>query len=221
MIKRQFPFLLLVTCTLPLQSALAAPVFTMDDISSLQAEYQHHLKPKKKVVRTKSKVRPKSNRVGLIIPKALQPKKRRPLAAVPVRRKPIPRPAQRVATPNAEDLFAAATNGNVAMIGKLLQQGVNANSANRERETALHMAAARGKYSAVIYLVNHGANIHAPTVKNWQAIHHATRFRHANIANYLKQRGASPYAKTSDGLSAIDMARATGDRRLMGVFGVR
>jgi len=83
------------------------------------------------------------------------------------------------------------------------------------------MAAANGQYSAVIYLINHGANIHAQTVNNWLPIHHATRFRQAQIANYLKQRGSSPYAKTSDGLSAIDMAKATNDRRILGVFGVR
>lgn len=228
MLRQNLSFYIFVSCVLPLQLVYADQTFNMDEITqSLQAEYQHHLKPKKKVVKARPKrhSKPKVNRVALKIPRVLQQKRQQVVA--PTRRKPASRPTQHARkapaspAPKAEDLFAAASYGNVAMIGRLLQQGVNVNSANSERETALHMAAARGKYSAVIYLVNHGANIHARTIKNWQAIHHATRFRHANIANYLKQRGASPYAKTSDGLSAIDMARASGDRRLMGVFGVR
>ena len=72
-----------------------------------------------------------------------------------------------------------------------------------------------------IYLLNHGANIHARTVNNWLPIHHATRFRHAQIANYLKQRGSAIYARTSDGLSAVDMAKAVNDSRILGIFGVR
>ncbi len=134
--------------------------------------------------------------------------------------RPAPTPVAAPA-PRRDAIFEAASSGNVNLIKQLISQGVNVNQANPERETALHMAAAKGHYSAVIYLINHGANIHARTVNNWQPIHHATRFRHAQIANYLKQRGSQIYAKTSDGMSAVDMARAVNDRRIMGVFGVR
>jgi ankyrin repeat protein len=123
--------------------------------------------------------------------------------------------------PNPDELFEAATYGNVNLITRLLQQGVNVNTTNSERETALHMAAANGHYPAVIYLLNHGANIYARTIKNWLPIHHAARFRKANIANYLMKKGASPHARTSDGLSAIDMARTLGDRQILRIFGAR
>ena len=136
----------------------------------------------------------------------------RRLPVAPIYEKPILR---------NDSLFDAASRGDVGAIGKLLQQGMNVNVANAERETALHMAAAKGHYSAVIYLLNHGANINSRTVNNWLPIHHATRFRHAQIAHYLKQRGASPYAKTADGISAVDMAKANRDPRILGVFGVR
>ena len=136
----------------------------------------------------------------------------RRLPVAPVQQKPMLR---------SDSLFEAASRGDVGAIGKLLQQGMNVNVANAERETALHMAAAKGHYSAVIYLLNHGANINSRTINNWLPIHHATRFRHAQIAHYLKQRGASPYAKTSDGMSAIDMAKANRDLRILGVFGAR
>jgi len=123
--------------------------------------------------------------------------------------------------PEAEDLFTAAVNGNNAQIGKLLAQGLDINTPNNERETALHMAAARGHYSTVIYLVNNGAYTKAKTVKNWIPLHHAVRFRHANIVNYLVQRGSSPEARTSDGLSSIDMARNMNDYRLLSILGAR
>jgi len=140
-----------------------------------------------------------------------------PRRAIP----PAHKPTAKVPMPHADELFAAASYGNVNLIARLLQQGVNVNIANSERETALHMVAANGHYPAVIYLINHGANIHSRTIKNWLPIHHATRFRKANIANYLMQKGSSPYARTSDGLSAIDMARTMGNQQLLGLFGER
>lgn len=123
--------------------------------------------------------------------------------------------------PEADDLFAAAINGNVAQMSKLLSQGLDINVANAERETALHMAAARGHYSAVIFLVKKGAYVHAPTVKRWIPLHHAVRFRHHNIVNFLIQRGSSAHVRTSDGLTAIDMANNVRDYRMLGILGAR
>ncbi len=128
---------------------------------------------------------------------------------------------RRVAVPEADSLFLAATNGDVSTIGRLLSQGVNVNAMNSERETALHMAAARGHYSALIYLINHGANINARTSKNWVPLHHAVRFRHANIANYLLKHGSSATIRTSDGMTAIDMARRVRDQRMLNILGAR
>ncbi|MEE9327229.1 MAG: ankyrin repeat domain-containing protein [Cocleimonas sp.] len=134
---------------------------------------------------------------------------------------PPPAPATPQQIPDAGQLFAAALNGDVNQVGRLLSQGIDINVGNRERETALHMAASRGHYSTVIFLIKNGAYIHARTVKNWFPLHHAVRFRHANIANYLVQHGASPHARTSDGLSAIDMASNVNDLRLLSILGGR
>ena len=217
------------------------------DVGALQSQYQSELKPKtrKKVaIRKPANRKQISNNELLRYQKLLavqQPVKqqtkrvaiKRPLTK-PVRQ--VQRQAQQqrqpriqknivsipqAAVPRRDAIFEAATTGNVRLIGQLISQGVNVNQANRERETALHMAAAKGHYSAVIYLLNHGANINARTINNWLPIHHATRFRHAQIANYLKQKGSPIYAKTSDGLSAVDMAKALNDRRILGIFGVR
>ena len=123
--------------------------------------------------------------------------------------------------PDAEDLFNAASIGDVNTIARLLREGININEGNAQKETALHMAAARGHYSTVIFLINNHANPFARTVKQWLALHHATRFRHANIANYLMKKGLSPHFRTSDGYSSIDMARTNNDRPLLNVFGAR
>ena len=213
------------------------------DVGVLQSQYQRQLNPKtpKRVV-TKKPVKRRliQNDELLLYQKLLaipqtnnkQQTKSQP-AIKPVRqaqkqfqprvqRKVIPAPQPtKVPAPRRDAIFEATTTGDVRLIGQLISQGVNVNQANNERETALHMAAAKGHYSAVIYLLNHGANINARTINNWLPIHHATRFRHAQIANYLKQRGSPIHAKTSDGLSAIDMAKALNDQRILGIFGAR
>lgn len=129
-------------------------------------------------------------------------------------------PAAAVA-PDREDLFNAASAGNIQQIRKLLSEGLDVNISNRERETALHMAAARGHYEAVMFLVKNGAWVNAPTIKNWIPLHHAVRFRHPNIVNFLIRRGSSASSRTSDGLSAIDMARNNSDYRILSIMGAR
>lgn len=126
-----------------------------------------------------------------------------------------------VAAPDREDLFNAASAGNIQQIRKLLSDGLDVNVSNGERETALHMASARGHFEAVMFLVKSGAYVNARTVKNWIPLHHAVRFRHPNIVNFLVQRGSSAGARTSDGLSAVDMARNNNDYRLLSILGAR
>jgi len=232
-----------------LLSSAHAEEFSMNQVSSLQSEYQAQLKKKPRVrkARAKNTTHNKANRASLQQAAQLllgnqqrrrqyakpQPvrQQHRPIRQVhsqprqhqrpaPIMRRPVPQRTPKI-VPQPDSLFAAASSGNVGAIARLINQGINVNTANSERETALHMAAAKGHYQAAIYLINHGANIHARTVNNWLPIHHATRFRHPNIANYLLQRGSSPYARTSDGLSAIDMAKATHDRRLLSLYGVK
>lgn len=200
--------------------------FNMDEATKMmEAEYQQQLRRKQKP--RKQKVKRKKNKNTLALKKvAVAPRHRpapvvRPRYVAPAVHQPARATAARVAVPVADELFRAASNGNVALIGRLLRQGVNINAANRERETALHMAAAGGHYSAVIYLINHGANVNALTVKNWIPLHHAVRFRHAEIANYLLKRGSYAQARTSDGLRAVDMAKATNNQYMVNLLGGR
>ncbi len=220
----------LVLLTFVSFEANADQTYNMDQITnSLQNEYQAQLnrKPKRS---TRKKRKSKRAAVPANWAALLDDKKKQPARSHPNPQRHAPQaipPKQHIAKPQTpaiphiDQLFDAASNGSVQSITRLLQQGLNVNATTPERETALHMAAAKGQYAAAIYLINHGANIHARTVNNWLPIHHAARFRHANIANYLLRRGSSPHARTSDGLSAIDMARAVKDQRLLGLFGAR
>jgi len=202
----------------------------MADITrALQAEYQTQLKN----THAKSKGRRSSRRSQVereiladyqrLLNQSKSPKRKRNIAPrraprVVAKRVPV---VEKPPIPDAEDLFDAATRGDINTISRLLSEGININVANQQKETALHMAAARGRYSTVIFLIKNGANPFARTVKQWLPIHHATRFRHANIARYLMQKGLSPRFKTSDGYSSIDMARTNNDRALLSVFGAR
>ncbi|MEH6456642.1 MAG: ankyrin repeat domain-containing protein [Cocleimonas sp.] len=242
-------FFTAVFCSSQIAEAKTSVDYSLVDVSALQNQYQRQLKPKavKKVVAKKPAKRGQVQSDVLLqyqrllanqqTEKVRKQQDKRSYAIKPVR-KPIqqiqaqervqpkvrqqraPAPANKP-VPRRDAIFEAASAGDVRLIGQLLSQGVNVNQANNERETALHMAAAKGHYSAVIYLLNNGANINGRTINNWLPIHHATRFRHAQIANYLKQKGSQIYAKTSDGLSAVDMAKALNDRRILGIFGVR
>jgi len=201
--------LYLVLLMIPVSFAASDSLFSMNDINaSLEMEYQSQL-----VLQPQTKRRVQPRKATVKKPPVRHQAQQR------ITPSPVRQPAAKAPVP--EELFEAATNGNVNIITSLLQQGINVNSANSERETSLHMAAANGRYPAVIYLLNHGANIHARTTKNWLPIHHATRFRKANIANYLMKKGASPHARTSDGLSAIDMARTLRDQQILRILGAK
>jgi len=221
-------FIMVLSAT-PVHVSKADTGISMDDITkALQAEYQTQLKKSRpKSTARRSSRRSKAERDILadyqrLLKKSSSSRNKqnakppRPVSKVPAR--PV---VEKPPTPAAEDLFEAANRGDNNAIARLIRDGININVANRQKETALHMAAAHGHYSTVIYLIKNGANPFARTVKQWLPIHHATRFRHANIAKYLMQRGLSPHFKTSDGYSSIDMARTNNDRVLLNIFGAR
>ncbi|MCK5895159.1 MAG: ankyrin repeat domain-containing protein [Cocleimonas sp.] len=120
------------------------------------------------------------------------------------------RPASHSLTRGAKDaIFPAAKNGNLTLVKELLGEGVDVNYRNFNGETILHIAASRGDLMMVKYLVSKGAKVTAMTGKKWRPIHHAMRFEHPQVANYLLLHKASVVAKTSDGLTALELAKAS------------
>lgn len=227
-------FFIMILSLLPEHSTSARQRSNLDNLTkSLQAQYQRQLKAsqqRRPIKRAQQKPRSKS-RQDIIreYQRYLNQSKprprvqaRRPPAKAPARKK-VARPIaqDRPPIPDPEELFQAASSGNIYKISQLLKQGINLNIANGQKETAIHMAAARGHYSTVIFLINNGANPFARTVKRWIPLHHATRYRHVSIAHYLMKKGLSPHYRNSEGYSSIDMARTNRDQRLLNLFGVK
>jgi hypothetical protein len=120
------------------------------------------------------------------------------------------RAASHTLTRGAKDaIFPAAKKGDLALVKELIAEGVDVNYQNFNGETILHIASSRGHLAMVIYLLNKGANINAVTGKSWQPIHHAMRFEHSQVANYLLAHKASLVTKTSDGLTALELGKAS------------
>jgi len=129
------------------------------------------------------------------------------------------RPASHTMTRGSDDaIFYAAKKNDMTRIKEILANGTNVDHRNFNGETVLHIAASQGDLSLVEYLVNQGAAINAPTAKMWLPIHHAIRFDHPDVANYLITRKASLLAKTSDGMTALDLAKASKNPQIHAIY---
>ncbi len=120
------------------------------------------------------------------------------------------RAASHTLTRGSKDaIFPAAKEGDLGLLKELLAEGTAVDHRNFNGETVLHVAASRGDLTMVKFLVSKGADVNALTGKRWQPIHHAMRFEHPKVANYLISYKASVLAKTSDGLTALELAKAS------------
>ena len=89
-------------------------------------------------------------------------------------------------------------NGNAAMIRKLLDAGVDPNSANPGGETALMTAAQVGKVDAVKLLLDRGANDQREDTEHGQtALMWAVGRNHVDMLELLLARGADINAHTN------------------------
>jgi len=129
------------------------------------------------------------------------------------------RPASHTMTRGSDDaIFYAAKKHDMTRIKEILASGTNVDHRNFNGETVLHIAASQGDLGLVKYLVSQGASINAPTAKMWLPIHHAIRFDHPSVAKYLISHKASLSAKTSDGMSALDLAKASKNPQIHAIY---
>jgi ankyrin repeat protein len=97
----------------------------------------------------------------------------------------------------ATPLSLAATNGNAAMIEKLLKAGEDANSVVSESgDTVLMLAARTGKPDAVAMLLNHGADINKTNATGQTALMWAAAERNSSAVQVLIEHKADLAAKT-------------------------
>lgn len=93
----------------------------------------------------------------------------------------------------AKPLYLAATNGNAAIIGRLLDAGEDANAVlTGEGETVLMLAAYTGNPAAVKLLLDRGAQPNAQQFRGQTALMWAAVEGHAEVVKLLLERGADP-----------------------------
>jgi len=114
-----------------------------------------------------------------------------------------------------QEYYSAARRGENTAVAARLNEGANANYANAQGETALHIAAASGNYHLANTVLNAGANVNALTSGGWTALHSAARFGHLDIVDLLLQAGIDRYVQNRDGKSALDLAKLMGNSNIV------
>jgi ankyrin repeat protein len=99
----------------------------------------------------------------------------------------------------ATPMLLAATNGNAAILERLIQAGADPNAPISETgNTALMMAARTGKADAAKVLLDHGAHVNAKeTWGGTTALMWAAAERHPGVVKLLVERGADVNAKSN------------------------
>ncbi len=108
-----------------------------------------------------------------------------------------------------QQFLEAAKAGNVSMIQKLLEKGVDIQSQglqDHETDTALHLASEFGNEATVRLLLTKGADFHAKDEKGWTALHHAASRDNKQVVELLLESGADVHAKNKQGITALHRA---------------
>ena len=107
-------------------------------------------------------------------------------------------------------LHAAATEGDVVTLSRLLCQGAEVDE-KADGWNALQRSAFEDRTDAVRLLLQEGASVNEKTPEGWTALHHAAYHGNADIVGLLLERGASVDGKTAgDGWTALHYAASKG-----------
>ncbi|MCH8497871.1 MAG: ankyrin repeat domain-containing protein [Marinobacter sp.] len=110
-------------------------------------------------------------------------------------------------------LMAAAAAGHRRVVQMLLAAGAQVNARNSAEETAVTLAARRGSLSTLKVLITGGGDVNV--VQHGESLlMHVVRGGDLLTAESLVSAGADPGFQTTDGLTAIDIARAMRNREL-------
>ena len=110
-------------------------------------------------------------------------------------------------------LMAAAAAGHRRVVQMLLAAGAQVNARNSAEETAVTLAARRGSLSTLKALIAGGGDVNV--VQHGESLlMHVVRSGDLLTAESLVSAGADPGFATTDGLTALDIARAMRNREL-------
>jgi ankyrin repeat protein len=120
----------------------------------------------------------------------------------------------------------AAEQGLVDVLARLLEKGADVNARNRHGQTALMIAATEGNPDAVTLLAAHGANLDCTAKYGLSALMIAVVRGHGDVVRALLAVGADQSIRGTGapgfaGKTALDLARARGDRLLIEMLQAR
>ena len=108
----------------------------------------------------------------------------------------------------AKSIFVAAEIGALETIKKLLEAGVDVNSLNKQKQTALHFAASAGQLDAAAVLLEAKADVAVADKYQKTALHYSTRNGHNATTALLIEKGSVVNAKDGKNKTPLDYAIA-------------
>ncbi|CAI9715084.1 repeat domain-containing 23-like [Octopus vulgaris] len=121
--------------------------------------------------------------------------------------KKFPPSAKFLAEDSRPHIITAVSNGNIAVVRKLLRAGIDPNTRDEKNQSLISLASRAGNLAMVDELLQWGAKVNASTSDGCTALHVATEAKHEDIVKRLIDAGASMTATTLSGLKPIDLAK--------------
>ncbi|XP_032151316.1 ankyrin repeat and EF-hand domain-containing protein 1 [Sapajus apella] len=115
-------------------------------------------------------------------------------------------------------LMTACASGNIDVVKFLLEKGANVNAADNFLWTPLHFACHAGQQDIVELLVKSGALIDAVSINNSTPLSRAIESCRLDTVKYLLDIGAKFQLENRKGHTAMDVAKAYADYRIIGLI---
>ena len=109
-----------------------------------------------------------------------------------------------------KQFLEAARGGDVSMMEKLIGKGVDIQTQDEEKNTALHLAAWHGREEVVPLLLFKGADVHATNGGGKTALHRAADGGNERIVQLLLKEGADVNPVNLRGFTALNAAAKRG-----------
>ena len=126
---------------------------------------------------------------------------------------------QAIDTPSPFNKFTsvhyAVENGNLKMLEHLIDKGANIEARSKDGDTPLIRAAYRGDLQIVNYLISKGADLDAQSKLGITPLITSAGFDRLNIIKALVEAGANIEFISSRGYSAIKVAKAKNNDRIV------
>ena len=122
------------------------------------------------------------------------------------------KPRHDMAPHPATTIHDAALYGNVPLLTQLLDSGVDIDTTNEYRSTALLYAAKANKLEAAALLIARGASINYPNNSKTTALHCAASSGHLHMCQALVAKGGDMRARDEDWDTPLEVAKEEGMR---------